>query len=77
MSSISTIIITHRTGGMEFSRAVAKALMVSGLINVVLYAIAVRYLYVWMGLVYGTAIALLFSCITGYLTYLFIRGRLS
>jgi hypothetical protein len=74
---LSTLIITYRTGGVEFSRAVAKALMVSGLINVSLYAIVVRYLYVWSGLVYGTAIALVFSCGTGYLTYLFIKTRLS
>ena len=74
---ISTIVITHRTGGADFSRAVAKALMVSGLINVALYAIAVRYLYVWLGLIYGTAIAILFSCVTGYMTYLFIRVKVS
>jgi hypothetical protein len=74
---LSTFIITYRTGGAEFSRAVAKALLVSGLINVALYAIVVRYVYAWSGLVYGTAIALAFSCGTGYATYLFLRARLS
>lgn len=74
---LSTLVITYRTRGAEFSRAVAKALMVSGMINVALYAIMVRYLYAWLGLVYGTAIALVFSCGTGYLTYLFMRVRLS
>jgi len=74
---LSTLVVTYRTGGAEFSRAVAKALMMSGIINVAFYAMAVRYLYAWLGLVYGTAIALLFSCGTGYLTYLFMRAKLS
>jgi len=74
---LSTLAVTYRAGGAEFSRAVAKALMISGLINVPLYAIVVRWLYPGLGLAYGTAIALLFSCGTGYLTFLFMRARLS
>lgn len=74
---LSTLVVTYRTGGAEFSRAVAKALMVSGMINVALYAMVVRYLYAWSGLAYGTGIALVFSYGTGYLTYLFMRARLS
>jgi uncharacterized membrane protein (GlpM family) len=74
---LSTLVVTYRTGGAEFSRAVAKALMVSGLINVALYAMAVRYLYAWLGLTYGTGLALVFSCGTGYFTYLFMRAKLS
>ena len=74
---LSTLVITYRAGGAEFSRAVAKSLFVSGIINVVLYAIAVRYLYVWFGLAYGTAGALVFCGVTGYLTYLFMKARLS
>jgi uncharacterized membrane protein (GlpM family) len=72
---LSTLVITYQTGGAEFSRAVAKALMVSGMINIALYAIVVRYLYAWSGLVYGTLIALLFSCGTGYLTYLLMKEK--
>jgi hypothetical protein len=74
---ISTLIITYRAGGAGFSRAVAKSLLVSGMVNVALYAIAVRFLYVWVGLAYGTALALLFSLGTGYLTYLLISRKLS
>jgi hypothetical protein len=71
----STLAITHRAGGAEFSRAVGKAMMMSGMINVALYAVAVRYLYIWFGLIQGTAIALAFACGTGYLTYLFMTTR--
>lgn len=74
---LSTLVITYRTGGAEFSRAVAKSLFVSGIINVALYAIAVRYLYIWLGLVSGTAVALVFSFVIGYLTYLFLRAKMS
>ncbi|MFH0778455.1 MAG: DUF3147 family protein [Candidatus Eisenbacteria bacterium] len=74
---ISTLVITHRSDGVEFSRAVAKALMVSGIVNVALYSIAVRYLYPLAGLGYGTALALVFSAGTWYLTHLFMRKRVT
>ena len=70
---ISTLAITYRSGGADFSRAVAKSIMISGLINVVLYTIAVRYLYPWLGLAAGTLLAIAFSLLTGYLTYLFLK----
>lgn len=74
---LSTLIITYRTGGARFSRAVTKALMVSGTINVGLYAILVRYLYPWLGLLYGTSIALVLSWVNGYLVYMFMKARLA
>jgi len=73
----STLVITYRTGGASFSRAVAKSMMVSGMLNVTLYVIAVRYLYLWTGLLYGTLFALAFSGITGYFTFVFMRSRLT
>ena len=74
---IATLIITHRSRGYKFSQAVAKALMVSGVLNVALYAIFVRYVYLWTGLLAGTAIAITISCGTVYLTYLFMRFKVS
>ena len=74
---LSTLTITYRTGGAEFSRAVGKSMVMSGMVNVGLYAIVVRYLYLWMGLATGTAVALVCSCAVGYLTYLFMKTRLS
>jgi len=70
---ISTIVITYHSGGAAFSRAVVKALMLSGMINVGIYAISVRYLYNWLGLWLGTGIAIAVSMVTGYLVFLFIR----
>ena len=74
---LSTLFITHRTGGADFSKATAKSLMISGLINVPLYAVAVRTCYPLMGLALGTATALIFSFGTGYLSYFFIKVKLS
>jgi len=74
---LTTLIITYRSGGTEFSRATAKSLLISGLINVTLYTIFVRYLFLSVGLFWGTGIALLLSAGTGYLTYLFIKAKIS
>ena len=74
---LSTLVITYNTGGLDFSRSVGKSLLISGLINVPLYEIAVRLLYPAVGLGLGTALALLFSLGTGYLTFQFMKARLS
>lgn len=74
---ISTLIITYLSGGSDFSRAIAKSMMVSGTVNVGFYAIAIRYTYPIMGLLFGTIVALLFSCLTGYATYLFISKKVA
>ncbi len=74
---LSSLVITYRTGGVDFSRSVGKSLLVSGLVNVPLYEIVVRYLYPVVGLIPGTVIALLFSLGTGYLTFCFMKTRLS
>jgi len=60
---LTTLIITYRSGGVEFARAT--------------YTIFVRYLFLTVGLFPGTGIALLISAGTGYLTYLFIKTNVS
>ena len=72
---LSTLVITSKTGGADFSRAVGKSLLISGLINVPVYEIVVRVLYPAVGLVSGTVLAILFSLGTGYLTFRFIQVR--
>lgn len=74
---LSSLVITHQSGGADFSRSVGKSLLISGLVNVPLYEIVVRYLYPTVGLIPGTGIALLFSLGTGYLTYRFMKTRLA
>jgi Protein of unknown function (DUF3147) len=74
---LSTLVITSHIGGAAYSRPVGKSLLVSGSINVPLYEIMVRYLYPSVGLVLGTTIAVILSLGTGYLTYQFMKSRLS
>lgn len=73
----STLVITHRVGGPDFARATGKSLLASGLITVPIYALAVRFLYPWAGLGVGTLLAILLSFGVGYLTFLFMRARMS
>jgi hypothetical protein len=74
---LSTLVITSHIGGAAYSKPVGKSLLVSGLINVPLYEIMVRFLYPMVGLALGTAIAVVLSIGTGYLTFLFMKSRLS
>ena len=74
---LSTLVITCNSSGADFSRSVGKSLLISGLINVPLYEIAVRLLYPAIGLGFGTVIALIFSMGTGYLTFRLMKARLS
>ncbi|PIN79417.1 hypothetical protein COV16_04280 [Candidatus Woesearchaeota archaeon CG10_big_fil_rev_8_21_14_0_10_34_8] len=73
---LSTLIITYYARGQEFSVAIAKSLMISGLINVTIYAIAVKYTYIYFGLMLGTILACIITVISGYITYTFIQKKL-
>ncbi len=73
----STLIISYRSRGATFSRSLAKPLLISGMVNIVIYAIAVRYLYPISGIALGTLFALAMSGVSAYGTYTFIKIRLS
>ena len=74
---LSTLVITSQSAGPGFSRSVGKSMLISGLINVPLYEIAVRFLYPALGLMVGTLLSLLISVVSGWLTYRFMKSRLS
>jgi hypothetical protein len=73
----STLYITYRTGGAGFSRAVAKSVMISGMINVTVFSSLIKYLYPAVGLALGTIIALGFSLISGVLTHRLVTSRMA
>lgn len=73
---LSTLVITYHSGGVSFSKAVAKSLLVSGVINVPVYALAVRWLYPEWGLAWGTIAAFTLALGSGYLTYRFMRLKM-
>ena len=70
---MSTLFITYRTGGVEFSRAVAKALMISGMINVGVYSFTAHFAYQHFSLGAGTLIAIVVSGLSASVTYRIIR----
>jgi len=70
---MSTLYITYRTGGAEFSRAVAKTLMLSGMVNVGVYAIVAHYAYLHTDLLWGTLISMVISSFSASITYRVIR----
>ena len=74
---LSSLVITYLSGGADFSRAAAKSMMFSGFINVVGFALAVRYLYQRYDLLAGTVGALAFSVLTGILTLIVMQRKLS
>lgn len=71
---MSTLFITHRTGGPEFSRAVAKILMLSSMINVGLYAITSHYAYQYFTLAQGTFLTITVSAFAAFGTLKLIRS---
>lgn len=74
---LSSMIITYLAHGRDFSVAVMKVIMVNGGLNVVIYASLVRYFYTLFDIWIGTVLAFLISLFTSYLTYQFIKRRMS
>ncbi|MBI4990666.1 DUF3147 family protein [Candidatus Gottesmanbacteria bacterium] len=73
---LSTMIITFTIHGRTFSVAVMKVVMVSGGVNVVVYATAVRYLYPLFGVFAGTFYAFLISLVSSFFMYQFVNRKM-
>ncbi len=73
---ISTLTISYKAHGIEFSRAMTKPLMVTGMITIAVYALALRYLYISTGLYLGTLLSVCISAVSAYLTFRFILPQL-
>ena len=53
----STLIILNKSQGVEFSRAVTKPLVLSGILTIIPFSVAVRYLYPSLGIWLGTLVS--------------------
>ncbi len=71
---IGILFITYFSSGASFSAAVMKAAML-GAISVVVYGISVRYTYLSLGLLWGTAISFLISLGSSFLIHRFMTRR--
>jgi hypothetical protein len=74
---ISVLIISYRSRGIEFSRAMTKPLLVTGMVTIFLYALGVKSLYPKLGLWLGTLGAFLLAMIAALFTFMFIQKQLS
>lgn len=74
---ITTLIISYKIQGIEFSRAMTKPLLVTGMITIAIYAVAIKYLYLSVGLYSGTLLAIIISAISGFLTFRYILPKVS
>lgn len=73
---LSTMVITYYEHGTAFSRAVMKILMLSGPINVGVYAIFFRFSVIPFGLLGATLFSFTISIISTYLVYKFVQNKL-
>jgi len=66
---LATAILTYKANGSSFSGAVMKMMMVSGVLSVIVFSVAVRYIVLALGLAYGMIIAYLISGMSAYALY--------
>ena len=74
---LSTLILMVKSNGVEYSRMITKSLLISGMINVVAYTVAVRYFYLLFSLALGTILGLGVSALSAYGTYIFMKEKMS
>jgi MFS family permease len=74
---VSILVISYKTKGLPFSRAMTKPLLVTGMVTIFLFAAGVKFLYPGIGLWLGTLGSLLVSAVSALLTFLFIRKHLT
>jgi uncharacterized membrane protein (GlpM family) len=65
----SSLIILNRSRGTEFSRAMTKPLAVCGIITIVPYCVAVRFLYPSIGVWFGTLVSYFIVVPLAFLSY--------
>ncbi|MFO7916611.1 MAG: hypothetical protein R6V13_00825 [Anaerolineae bacterium] len=70
----STLVVTSRSMGTDFSRSLIVPLMVSASVNCVIFGIVFRYLVLDLGLV-AAAVAYVATMPGAYLTYRFLRDE--
>ena len=67
----STLIILNRSRGTEFSRALTKPLVLSGILTIIPFCVAVRYLYpnfgIWLGTLVSYALVVPLAVLSYYM----------
>lgn len=71
----STLLITAHSVGPAFTLSLVTPLMVSAVVNVVVYAVALRLTVLPLGLIGGSAAALTLSLVSAALTHRFLKAN--
>ncbi len=71
----STLIITSHSVSIDFSRSLIPPLLISGVINPVVFGLVLRFIIFDFNLVTATVLAYSASMVSAYLTYQFIKRR--
>jgi hypothetical protein len=69
----STLVILNNSRGLEFSRAMTKPLAISGILTIIPYCVAVRFLYPTLGVWLGTLISYALVLPLAVLSYLLAK----
>ena len=74
-AGVSTLVITSWSRGVRFASGLTEPMMVSGACTILVYALAVRYSYLSIGVVEGTTAAIIASGGCAYVLYQWRRRR--
>ncbi len=69
----STLILVSRSAGVAFSRSLATPLMISSIVNVTVFVLALRFVVLHLPLIGALAAAYSISMVSAYGTYWFIK----
>ena len=71
----STLVILYRSKGTEFSRAMTKPLVYSGILTIIPFCVAVRYLFPVLGVLAGTLVSYLLVVPLAFLSYCMVKQQ--
>jgi len=71
----SSLYVTSDAHGVQFSRSLTNSFMVTGILTVIPYAIAVRYMYSDVGIWWGTILAYAAISPLAWLAWHLVNGR--
>lgn len=71
----STLVILNRSRGTEFSRSMTKPLVLSGILTIIPFSVAVRYLFPSLGIWLGTLVSYLLVVPLAILSYYAVRHQ--
>lgn len=71
----SSLFVTNRAHGVEFSRSLTKSFMLTGILTVIPYGVAARYLFSTVGVWWGTLFSYVAISPTAWLAWRLARGK--